>query len=119
MLNDNKPSIKQMGNDMVSPNNNSKNILDLDNEIPNYTKNILDNANKKSADLQESIEEAKQIAGAFITEKWNELRILMQNWSIGVDEVQQPQQQQLGGKKKRTRGRKQKSKAKKSKHNKK
>lgn len=103
--------------------NTNKSLLDLDKEIPNYTQNILNHVDQQNSDLQLKIEEAKQIAGAFISDKWSELKDLMQKWSIGYtdNQIEQPlQQTQIGqqGGKKRTRV-KRKRKHKKTKHNRK
>ena len=103
--------------------NTNKSLLDLDKEIPNYTQNILNHVDQQNSDLQLKIEEAKQIAGAFISDKWSELKDLMQKWSIGYtdNQIEQPlQQTQIGqqGGKKRTRV-KRKRKYKKTKHNRK
>lgn len=135
MMNNNvKQPVKQMEENTVLPNENinteninteniNKSVLDLDKEIPNYTQNILNHVNEQNYDLQGKIEEAKQIAGAFISDKWNEFKELMQQWSIGYNDVpteQSLQQTQVGqqGGKKRTRV-KRKRKHKKTKHNRK
>ena len=117
---ENKPALP---NENMNTENINQPVLDLDKEIPNYTQNILNRVNQQNSDLQVKIEEAKQIAGAFISDKWNELKSLMQQWSIGsVDSTtEQPSQQtQVGqqGGKKRTRV-KRKRKNKKTKHNRK
>ena len=117
---ENKPPLP---NENMNTENINQPVLDLDKEIPNYTQNILNRVNQQNSDLQVKIEEAKQIAGAFISDKWSELKDLMQQWSIGyVDSTtEQPlQQTQVGqqGGKKRTRV-KRKRKHKKTKHNRK
>lgn len=116
---ENKPALP---NENMNKENTNQPVLDLDKEIPNYTQNILNHVNQRNSDLQGKIDEAKQIAGAFISDKWNELKDLMQQWSIGYTDVpkEQPLQTQVGqqGGKKRTRV-KSKRKHKKTKHNRK
>lgn len=109
--------VKPIENKPLLPNENintNKSLLDLDKEIPNYTQNILNRVDQQNFDLQLKIEEAKQIAGAFISDKWSKLKDFMQKWSIGYTDNQIEQQ----GGKKRTRV-KRKRKYKKTKHNRK
>ena len=100
-------------------------LINLDEKIPNYTKNIIDYGNKQSnmlsTKIQESINTITQIAGQFIANKWNETKDLAQKWSVGiVDEEtnntpnesttnKSISQEQTGGKKRKHKSRKSKN----------
>jgi hypothetical protein len=75
--------------------------LDLDKQIPNYAQQIsnrlLSDAEYLSNDVNDSVNNIKQVAGNFLTNKWNEAKSMMQSWSIGT------QSSQSGGRKKRTK----------------
>tara|TARA_Y100000389_G_C17079028_1_gene325708 strand:+ start:190 stop:561 length:372 start_codon:yes stop_codon:yes gene_type:complete len=112
----------------------SNTIIDLDSKIPNYIggikkffnstnndmqQNVGDYSGKMTTfsndlskistqaklDLDREVEQAKQIAGQYINNKWNELKNTFQQWSFGKEaEVT------LGGGKKKTKKNKKKKK---------
>lgn len=79
--------------------------IDLDKEIPNYTEQIsnklLTNAEYLTNDVNRSMENIKQVAGNFLSEKWNQAKSMMQSWSIGAEDNQTPQYGGRNTKKKR------------------
>lgn len=84
--------------------------IDLDKEIPNYTQQIsnklLTNAEYLTSDVNRSMENIKQVAGNFLSDKWNQAKFMMQGWSVGAEDNQTPQYGGRNTKKKRISRRK-------------
>lgn len=97
------------------------NVLDLDKTIPNYTqiikntandysnkaKNVFSEVNKIGSetivDMDKELGGMGQIAGQFLSNKWNEFRETFNQWSIGNEA---PVPKIIGGKKTRKNKRK-------------
>ena len=105
-----KPTTNTNINTSVKPitttsNQNENNVIDLDNEIPNYTK-MIKNASKTAVD------NVTMIAGKFISQQWNELKNTLQKMSIGMNVNSPPinNTQTGGGRRRKTRKYKKSSK---------
>lgn len=77
--------------------------VDLDKEIPNYAKNIVNSSNDLKMSMQSSLDNVTQMATDYLASKWNETKSLMQRWSVGLDDEPQPQ---TGGRKRRNKTKK-------------
>jgi hypothetical protein len=81
----------------TTSNQSENNVIDLDNEIPNYTK-MIQNASKTAVD------NVTMVAGKFISQQWNELKNTLQKMSIGMNMNSTPTNNtQTGGRRKKTR----------------